>query len=274
MIIIIFPVADRIETDLLYFKGDAMKRAVLLCLVGVCSGVVWAQSNGFQHFGNFKRMMHTGDSSGQVNLNKLNQTAGTWGVGALAGLKGEIVQVDGRILVSLGKDPDGRVQPPSNADAAALWASETVAGWEKVSVPEEMSQSRFEKFVSEQAVARKLDLSQPFTFRVTGSYSHLIWHVVTGEKASSGAHTQQKGHHGEQSHGGGHANKQSGMLVFRNPTATGQLVAVYSGEKLEGIVSHPGEHFHVHYIDDSENVSGHVDQYNVQKGSTLWLPVR
>jgi alpha-acetolactate decarboxylase len=62
------------------------------------------------------------------------------------------------------------------------------------------------------------------------------------------------------------------MKVFRNPQANGQLVGVYSGAKLEGIVSHPGEHFHVHYIDKDMNMSGHVDQYTVRAGATLWLP--
>lgn len=105
-----------------------------------------------------------------------------------------------------------------------------------------------------------------------GGYSHLIWYVLTGEKPEAGSTAQ--GTHGGHSHGGGHTNKQSGMKVFRNPTATGQLVAVYSGQKLEGVVSHPGERFHVHYIDDAQTVSGHVDQYNVRHGATLWLPVR
>jgi hypothetical protein len=28
----------------------------------------------------------------------------------------------------------------------------------------------------------------------------------------------------------------------------------------------------VHYIDKNMTVSGHVDQYSVRAGSTLWLP--
>lgn len=85
---------------------------------------------------------------------------------------------------------------------------------------------------------------------------------------------QKAGGHGGHSHGGGHANKPSDMKVFRNPRATGELVAVCSGEKLEGVVSHPGERFHVHYIDNAKTVSGHEDQYNAQKGAALWMPVR
>lgn len=246
--------------------------AFFLVLVGWLS-TGFAQPTGFQHYGNFKRMMHTGDTAAQVELAKLDQSVGTWGVGALAGLKGEIIQVDGKILVSFGTDPEGKVQPPSKTDAAVLWAGGKVAQWKQIQVPSDMSQAEFEKFVSEQVVINKVDLTQPFVFRVTGGYSHLIWHVLTGEKSDSkaggyGGH----GHAGGHGHGGGHTNKRSDMKVFRNPTATGQLVGVYSGETLEGVVSHPGERFHVHYIDDAETVSGHVDQYNVQTGATLWLP--
>ncbi len=249
-------------------KRATAAAAAFLVLAGWLSNG-FAQPTGFQHYGNFKRMIHTGDTAAQVELAKLDQSAGTWGVGALAGLKGEIIQVDGRILVSLGTDPEGRVQLPSETDAAVLWASSKVAQWRQIQVPTDMGQTELEKFVTEQAAINKVDFKQPFVFRVTGGYSHLSWHVLSGEKSDHKA-----GGHGEHGHAGGHTNKRSDMKIFRNPTATGQLVAVYSGEKLEGIVSHPGERFHVHYIDDAKTVSGHVDQYNVQKGATLWLPLR
>ena len=245
-----------------------MKNPVLAFVWLICSSAALAQGTGFQHYGNFQRMMHSGDTTAQVELARLDQSAGTWGVGALAGLKGEVIQVDGKILVSFGTDPEGKVQTPSKKDAAVLWASGKVAQWKQIQVPADMSQAEFERFVSEQAAINKVDLRQPFVFRVTGGYSHLIWHVLTGEKSD-----HKVGGHGGHGHAGGHTNKRSDMKVFRNPTATGQLVAVYSGEQLEGVVSHPGERFHVHYIDDAKTVSGHVDQYNVQKGATLWLPL-
>lgn len=247
-----------------------MKKTISVLAITFFSLAASAETVTFQQFGNFKRMMHTGDTTAQVALSELDQSGGRWGVGALAGLKGEIVQVDGKLLVSLGSDPSGKVRSPEANDAAVLWASDKVLRWKQVSVPEDMSQAQFEKFVSDQAAANKLDVKRPFVFRVTGNYSHLIWHVLTGEKSQTG-HGAHGSHGG---HGGGHANKQSGMVIFRNPTATGQLVAVYSGENLEGVVSHPGERFHVHYVDNAQTVSGHVDQYNIQRGATLWLPVR
>jgi alpha-acetolactate decarboxylase len=49
---------------------------------------------------------------------------------------------------------------------------------------------------------------------------------------------------------------------------------VYSGTALEGVVSHPGERFHLHFADAAATVSGHVDRYSVAAGAVLKLPVR
>lgn len=249
-----------------------MKKPLILASIALAATLVWAQPMGFKHFGHFMHMMHTGETAGQIQLSKLETSTGVWGVGALADLKGEIIQVDGKLLVSLGSDAQGKVNPPKSNDSAVLWASAKVTQWVSAKVPSDMNQAQFEAFAKEQAKAQKLDLEQPFVFRVSGDYAHLIWHVVTGDKSTgSGGH----GPHGQVvqgGHGGGHANQQSGMKVFRNPQANGQLVGIYSGAKLEGVVSHPEERFHVHYIDKELTVSGHVDQYTVRAGATLWLP--
>lgn len=211
-----------------------MRKQILLASIALAATLAWAQPMGFKHYGNFQHMMHTGETAGQVQLSKLDTASGVWGVGALADLKGEIIQVDGKLLISLGSDAQGKVNPPKSNDSAVLWASAKVHQWLSVKVPSDMSQAQFETFAKEQAKAQKLDLEQPFVFRVSGDYAHLIWHVVTGEKSAGGGHGAH-GHGAQGGHGGGHANQQSGMKVFRNPQANGQLIGVYSGAKLEGI---------------------------------------
>ena len=64
------------------------------------------------------------------------------------------------------------------------------------------------------------------------------------------------------------------MRLFRQPGARGQLIGVYSGAALEGVVSHPGERYHLHFADPGATVSGHVDRYSVAAGSVLKLPLR
>jgi alpha-acetolactate decarboxylase len=209
-------------------------------------------------------MMHKGDTSGQVQLSALPQRPGAWGLGATAGLQGEIVQVDGRLLVSPGASPQGQVRSPQPGEQAALFAGAHVAAWRDVPVPRDLDSPAFETFVLDQARASGLAPDQPFVFRVEGRFPHMRWHVVTGEQGSGGGHG---------GHGAGHANERSGMRVFRQPGASGQLVGVYSGPALEGVVSHPGERFHLHFADPAVTTSGHVDFYSVAAGAVLKLPV-
>ncbi len=252
-----------------------MNKRIWMGALALWCGWVAAQPAGLVHHGNFTEMMRSGQAKAQVALSQLDRAPGTWGVGAMTDLKGEVIQVDGRVLVSLGSDPEGRVAAPEPNASATLWASAKVAQWTQVTVPSHMDQAQFEAFVQTQAQAQRLDLQQPFVFRVTGDYTHLIWHVVTGEapKGGAGGHSATA-HGGHQGHGAGRANHQSGMKLFRQPRVSGQLVGVYSGAQLEGVISHGGERFHLHYIDDAQTVSGHVDQYNVRAGATLWLPQR
>jgi alpha-acetolactate decarboxylase len=234
------------------------------------AGMAWAGGLPFDfvHHGHFQRMVHTADLSGTVALASLPQAAGTWGVGATAGLQGEIVQIDGRLLVSPGTDPMGRVRAPHDGEQAVLFAGARVQAWHDIPVPHDMDSAAFEAFVQDQARAQGLAPEQPFVFRVEGRFPHLLWHVVTGERAPGGAH----GAHA--AHGGGHANKRSDMRMFRQPGASGQLIGVYSGKALEGVVSHPGERYHLHFADAAATVSGHVDRYSVAAGAVLKLPRR
>ncbi len=251
-----------------------MNKRVWLSGLLLWSCLAGAQPMGFVHHGNFTEMMRSGQAKAQVALSQLDTSPGTWGVGALTDLKGEVIQVDGRVLVSLGSDPQGRVTAPDPQASATLWASARVSEWVQATVPSNMDQAQFEAFVQAQAQALSLDLAQPFVFRVTGDYAHLIWHVVTGDKPAGGDAQAASGHGGHRGHGSGHANHKSDMKLFRQPQASGQLVGVYSGAQLEGVISHGGERFHLHYIDHGQTVSGHVDQYSVRAGATLWLPKR
>ncbi len=250
------------------FRPLPLRHAVIGTLLVAGWAVASTLPFAFVHHGSFQRMVHSGNTSGQVALAAIAQQGGTWGVGATAGLKGEIVQIDGRLLVSPGSDEQGRLRSPQEGEQAVLFASGRVQDWQDIAVPRDMDAAKFEAFVQERAVALGMALDQPFVFRVEGRFPHLLWHVVTGEPGPGGG---QAGHGG---HGGGHANQRSDLRLFRQPGASGQLIGVYSGAALEGVVSHPGERFHLHFADRDASVSGHVDRYSVAAGAVLKLPLR
>lgn len=210
-------------------------------------------------YGNFRHMMHTGESAGTVVLDGLD-APGAWGVGALAGLRGEIVILDGRVLVSRGDDPQAQLRAPQAGEEAAILAYGQVADWQSVTLPHDMTPEQLAMFLGHQGGALGLDLEAGFPIRVQGRFPTLVWHVVTGEAQAHG-------------HGTGHANNQSGMILFDEAGAAGEIVGVYTGAALEGIASHPGERLHLHFVSADGTRSGHVDDVAFPAGTTLLVPV-
>ena len=242
----------------------ARRLAVLALTLAVTIATASPERFDFTAYGNFKRMKHTGDTSGQVKLADLPAGPGVWGMGALAGLKGEILMFDGRLLVSPGSRVDGSIAAPAPGDEATIFVTARVQEWEVIALPEDMTQQQFEAFVIKQATARGIQKDSPFPFIVEGRYPTLTWHVLSGKRDS-----KEVGDHAV-----GHAGTSDGMRLFQQPGAEGKLVGVYTGSSFEGIASHPGDRFHVHYADANLTVSGHLDSYAIKAGAVLKLARR
>lgn len=213
--------------------------------------------------GNFRHMMHTGETDGTVALDTLTVPS-SWGVGATAGLRGEVVIRDGAVLVSRGDDPDARLTPPEAGEQAVILAFGTVEDWQSVAIPHDMVPDRLTHFIEMQAQSLGLDTQGGFPVRIEGSFPQLVWHVVTGEAPAHGGHGT--------GHVGGHANSKSGMNLYDEARATGEIIGVYTGADLEGIASHPGERLHLHFVSADGTRSGHVDEIKISAGATLMLP--
>ena len=232
--------------------------AIVLCLAFVVSATA-DTSFDITAYGNFKRMKHTGDASGKVALLAIPRSGGIYGVGALADLRGEILVWDGNVLVTPGESETGSTRPAIPQDQAALLATAWVKEWIEVPIPDDMTQQEFERFIIDSANVTRINTDRPFPFIVSGEVTDYTWHVITGKA---------KRHGGGAKHKQGHANNRT----FSGPKAWGKLVGFYSAEKLEGVISHPGERFHVHYTDDQFKTSGHLDSYGIGKGAVLRLP--
>jgi alpha-acetolactate decarboxylase len=217
-------------------------------------------------FGNFERMSQTGDTRGVVKLREILTLPGSYGLGALDGLRGEILLWDGKLLVSRGHSANGSVEPSTPTDEAIFFVETRVEAWDEVAIPNDMTRAEFELFVLQTALSRGLSGDRAFPFYVSGSFRRVLWHVVTG---ASVAHSDQ-GTEAVRTHSQGHARSR----VFDQTNVAGFLLGFYSGVALEGAISHPGERFHVHYADAGFSVSGHVDDYRIARGAVLLLPRR
>ena len=223
-------------------------------------------AEGLTVHGNFRHMMHSGETGGTIALDTLAAPS-SWGVGATAGLRGEVVISDGAVLVSRGDDAQARMTPPKAGEQAVILSYGTVTDWQSVSLPHDMAPDRLTHFIEMQAQNLGLDAEGGFPIRIEGSFPQLVWHVVTGEAPGHGAQSS----HGS-GQGGGHANSQSGMNLYDEAGASGEIIGVYTGAGLEGIASHPGERLHLHFVSADGTRSGHVDEVVFAAGSTLLLP--
>jgi hypothetical protein len=218
-------------------------------------------SNPFQvvAYGNFKVMDRTGDTGAHADLAELSGLRGTYGVGALEGLRGEVLIWDGRVLVSRGHYRDGRAEPATARDRATLLVTAVVHDWTEIEIPHALNQQAFERFVLERAGQQGIDAGQPFPLIVKGTVIDFQWHAVAGGGELSRPHDQP-----------GHATK----AAFSGAATEAVLLGLHSGPALEGVITHPGERFHVHLATPDMQVSGHADAYGVGTGSKLLLPRR
>jgi alpha-acetolactate decarboxylase len=211
-------------------------------------------------YGNFKHMMHTGDYSPKVKLGDVPVGDGVFAVGALSGLRGEITVINGKFYISLGSPTSSRLmQDEVNNEEASLLVAAKVTQWKKIIVPKDMTQADFEAFVIESAKKDGLDISKPFPFVLNGDISDYKVHVLAAPNPD----------------GAGHGSKGAGAIQYNSSgnSIKGQLVGFYSGSELSGVISHPGELFHVHMVDAKETISAHVDSYGTLQQSVLLIPV-
>lgn len=241
-------------------KMPTIRRLLAAAALLLASGLVAANVpiGQVQAWGHFQRLMHRGDASAKVQLAGLPAGPGVYALGALADLRGEVLIWDGRVLVSRGEREDGGTERARGGDAAALLVLSQVPSWQKAAVPRDMDQPAFERWLLEKANEIGVDAARPFAFAVRGPVLNLKWHVVTGMagNGSNGAHKM------------GHAASRS----FDSARSDGLLLGFFSGAALEGVITHPGEKFHLHWASRDFARSGHVDAYGVAAGAELLLP--
>jgi alpha-acetolactate decarboxylase len=196
--------------------------------------------------------------SAKIALASNSRSARTYGVVALADLRGEIMIWNGSVLLTPGESVSVSTQAPGADDQAALLVTAQVQEWEKTQVPNNMTLKAFEQYLIDNARLKGIDTNKPFPFIVIGEITDYAWHVVTGTAKGHGGGAHQQGH--------------ASNRVFSGAETIGKLVGFCSGKELEGVISHPGERFHVHYADDSLKISGQLDTFGVRKGATLVLP--
>jgi alpha-acetolactate decarboxylase len=50
------------------------------------------------------------------------------------------------------------------------------------------------------------------------------------------------------------------------------VVGFYAPPPLQGVITHMGDFFHSHYVDEQRSMTAHLDSFGIAAGSKLLLP--
>jgi acetolactate decarboxylase len=209
-------------------------------------------------YGAFRLFMQKQDYSSKVGLAEAQAPGATDGVGALSDLRGEISLIDGRYIVSYGGGCKGACPAP-HAEQAALLGTGRVKAWHApVPLPETLLGKAIDDFIVAQAKSKGIDTETPFPLRLTGTLVKVEMHVIEAPNAAFTGHGSKV-----------HMAKQD---EFKHEWITGEVVGFYAPSTMHGVLTHPGELFHFHWIDEAGSRTAHLDAFGMEKGSMLLLP--
>ncbi|MCO6436743.1 MAG: acetolactate decarboxylase [Phycisphaerae bacterium] len=183
------------------------------------------------------------------------------GVGALAGLDGEITIVDGKAWIARPTAGGLRVDGPetSSTEKAALLTVARVPAWTDVRIDEGLGGETLEKFIAKAARSEGLGEKGPLPFVIEGEATDLQTHVINGEcPMRPGVRLT--------------ADHQPWRFQSSSPVKV-TLVGFYAADSV-GNLTHPGTAIHAHAIFDADGktVTAHVERVELNPGATLRLP--
>jgi len=208
-------------------------------------------------YGTMHEVMMEGQTQGRVELAPLQGDYQLVGIGALEGLAGEVVLLDGVAWCTRAAKL-GALETHAGAEKgvrATLLATARVRAWFALPVPPNLAASGLADFVARSAQQYGLGGTQTIPFLIEGSFTDVRAHVLNGRCPNAGS-------------GSPETEPVRRML----PVAKGHLVGFYTTLP-PGTLTHMGEKTHVHLlIKDGESIACHVDELQISAGARLLLP--
>lgn len=166
-------------------RHRALPLLVVLAIAAACTAaytaplVDGAPPVGLRAFGSMREVMRMGNDAGRTGLMQFSSTE-TIGVGALAGLNGEITIVDGEVLVATVRDGVATTRHANDTDQATLLVAEDVRTWHAYPIGSCASYDALEERVAKLVRERDMDPLTPIPIRIRGNVTRLQVHVIAG----------------------------------------------------------------------------------------------
>ena len=212
-----------------------------------------------QVHGALRAMLHEGQTGAMVALDTILPNQDLYGLGALAGLAGEITVVGGKAYLSYPEGADAmRTETTFRTNAAAtLLVTAEVPAWRDFVLGRPILFEELDEEIGKIAAAAGMSLDVRFPFLLEGVFEDLRWHVIDGSRLSAG--------------GTSHQDHLAAAASASTQRATATLVGFYSKSD-QGIFTHMGSRTHIHCVVDEPLSTGHLDHVTVPVGTTIKFP--
>lgn len=221
-----------------------------------------------EYSGSQKSIFDTGKAEAKVPVIAMSGSSDIFGVGAVAGLDGEITVFQGKPYVTKVRG-DSYIMDHGTDHAAtfAVWTRQTA--WIEQSVPAEIkSYLDLQNFVKAQAAAAAgIDVSQPFPFQIVGTPVEVKWHInvdlTDGKPINKELFAKSKASYVIK-------NESMDIIGFYSEKHPGVFISAYA----PAISADSGAKnaMHIHLVSRDGKSAGHIDNLTLGSGMILRLP--
>jgi len=208
-----------------------------------------------------RTVLHDGETRARIDLYDLTRRPHCYAVGAMAGLDGEVVVIDGAPWVTrcTGDTAVTKQAFPESDEAATLLTAAYVPDWGTVTTDCDLSLTQLERHVTAMAAEYGWSPKRGIAFRVEGYVTGLSYHVIRG---ACPMRAQRQGDD---------AVKPYRSVVDR----TRAMLVGFLMTDGDGCITHNGQNMHIHvFIPGKTPMAGHVEDVHITAGSAISVPTR
>lgn len=194
--------------------------------------------------GAMRNTLFNGQLAGLIAMDSL-QTAGTYGLGPLAYLGGEVMLWDGVPFVSVATSDSTMDLSVRPAAQAPFFVHARVNEWKPIELPDSVVDlATLDAFLTDRLASR----NTPVAFRLTGVVEQAEVHIVDLPPGSE-VHSPEDAHQGRKS--------------FTRKAVQADLLGFFS-TRHKAVFTHHDTNIHIHLIDADRKWMGHVDGLHME----------
>lgn len=206
--------------------------------------------------GKMDRIMRQGDLTASIALDTLQHYKNLYGLGPVAGLKGEIAIIDGSYYRSYVYNGE-IITTQTRALKAAMLVYADIKEW---SAPKTLdtavnSLADLEQVIYASAKEHGLDVRKSFPFLIKLKRGSIHFHVIDWQEGT--VHTQAN--HKQFAVSGERKNEETVVIGFYSATP--------------GTFTTHNSNIHMHFINGSKTLAAHVDDVLFEEGFSLQFPM-